>query len=73
MTIGEAIRKAREEKGYSRERLARRIGVHRHTIGHWELDYSSPSILSVEAIADVFNMSIDDLIGRERRRERVKS
>lgn len=64
MTIGESIRKVREERGYSRERLARQIGVHRLTILKWEQGVSRANIDDVIAIADLFRVSLDELVGR---------
>ena len=64
MTIGESIRKVREERGYSRERLARQIGVHRMTVLKWEYGISRANIEAIIAIADVFRVSLDELVGR---------
>ena len=64
MTIGESIRQVREERGYSRERLARQIGVHRMTILKWEYGVSKANIESIIAIADVLRVSLDELVGR---------
>ncbi len=64
MTIGEHIRKVREEKGYSRERLARRTGLHLQTILRWEQGLSFPNLMPLIEVAQVLNVSLDELIGR---------
>lgn len=67
MTIGEAIKKARKNRGLSRAQLAKKSGVSLPTLSQWESDKSIPTVLLLSYVADVLEMSIDDLIGRERR------
>ncbi|MBE6618395.1 MAG: helix-turn-helix transcriptional regulator [Ruminococcaceae bacterium] len=64
MTIGESIRKVREERGYSRQRLARKLGLHLMTIVQWERDVSYPRMKPLIALADALNVSLDELVGR---------
>lgn len=64
MTIGESIRTVREERGYSRERLARRTGLHIQTITRWEQGLSCPNALPLIEVADALNVSLDELVGR---------
>ncbi len=65
MTIGEAIRKAREARGYSRERLARAAKISQITIFQWEHGEFSPTLELLWRVADVFNISLDELVGRK--------
>lgn len=65
MTIGESIRKARKERGYSREHLARKAKISHMTITRWELDMSYPNLLSLWDIANVLDISLDELVGRK--------
>lgn len=67
MTIGEAIKKARKNRGLSRAQLAKKSGVSLPTLAQWESDKFIPTVLLLSYVADVLEMSIDDLIGRERR------
>ena len=64
MNIGESIRKAREDRGYSRERLARKAGISQITIFQWEHGKFSPTIELLWRVADALNISLDELIGR---------
>ncbi len=64
MTIGESIRKVREERGYSRRRLAMKLGTHWMTIVQWERDVSYPRMKPLIALADALNVSLDELVGR---------
>ena len=38
MTIGDRIKKARQEKGLSQKELGRKLGVSQQMIGQWETD-----------------------------------
>ena len=66
MTIGESIRKAREDRGYSRQRLAIRSGVSYHAIQRWEQENSNPTVINLIPIADALGISLDELVGRRR-------
>jgi transcriptional regulator with XRE-family HTH domain len=63
-TIGEAIKKARLEKGYSRERLSLKAHVSHQNIFQWETGRSFPNIINLIPIADALNISLDELVGR---------
>jgi transcriptional regulator with XRE-family HTH domain len=65
MTISEAIRTARENKGYSRNKLAMKAGINQQSISNWELGLSFPNIINLIPIADALNISLDELVGRE--------
>lgn len=65
MTIGEYIRKARTDRGYSRQQLSNKSGVSVATIRCWEDDLNVPSVILLSCIADALNISLDELIGRK--------
>lgn len=64
MTLGQSIRKAREDKGYSRKALSVASGVSVSVIRSWEQDESIPTIVLLCCIADALEISIDRLISR---------
>ena len=63
-TIGKSIKEKRIEQGLSQQSLAKAIGVTHASISYWENDVNIPNVLDIWKIADVLNMSIDELIGR---------
>ena len=65
MTIGEAIRKARKERKYSRQRLADEAKISVMTIVRWELGISTPNLLPLLDVANVLKISLDELVGRK--------
>ena len=63
-TIGKTIKETRIEQGLSQQALANLIGVTHASISYWENGVNIPNVLDVWKIADVLNISIDELIGR---------
>ncbi|MDE5943557.1 MAG: helix-turn-helix domain-containing protein, partial [Clostridia bacterium] len=62
MTFGQKLKKLRSDNGFTQEQLAEKIFVTRTAISKWETDNGYPSIDSLKAISNLFNVSIDDLI-----------
>lgn len=60
------IRVYRAMHKMSQKELADKVGVRRETIGSLENGKYNPSLLLVMEIADVFNVTIDELFNRER-------
>ena len=65
MTVGEAMRMAREKANYSRKELSKLSGINAYNIGQYELDRNNPRIDVVELLADALGISIDEYIGHE--------
>ena len=59
------LKELRVELGLTQREFANKIGLDAHNIGDWERGKCEPSIFWIEKIADVFNISIDYLLGRE--------
>lgn len=55
----------RKMKRISQEELAERIGVTRQTLSKYETGESLPDIDKCKAIADVFEVSLDELVNYE--------
>jgi transcriptional regulator with XRE-family HTH domain len=47
ITLGEAIRRARKQSGYTQERVADYLGVSKSTVGSWENGIAEPSFLDM--------------------------
>lgn len=65
MTVGERIKKARLEKGYTQLQLAEMIGVAKNTITGYETGTREPDSSRITAIANALNVSGDYIIGTE--------
>lgn len=65
MTLGEKIKEQRTAHGLSQETLAEQMGVSRQAVTKWEADQSAPSSEKLIALAKLFHISLDELIGNE--------
>ncbi len=59
MTLGERIRKARQQEGVGTEALAESLGVHRRTIERWERGDVEPSRAKVRLLALLLGRSVE--------------
>ena len=57
----------REEKGLSQNKLAEKIGVNQTTIARWEDDNRVPTIDNAVDVANVLDISLIDLLGKDLR------
>lgn len=58
------LKELREKHGYTQESLAKVLGTTRSRISNYELGIREPDFEMQEAIADLFNVTIDYLFGR---------
>ena len=63
--LSENIKSLRKQKGYSQEQLADKLNVVRQTISKWEKGYSVPDADMLEELADIFEVQVGDLLGKE--------
>ena len=69
MEIGSKIKNARIEAGYTQERAAEDLSVSRQTISNWENEKSSPDIISVIKMSDLYSVSLDHLLKEEKEKK----
>lgn len=65
MTFGENLRQLRIQKDIGQNQLADMLHISVKTISHWETGYSEPNINQLVALADFFDISTDELLGRK--------
>ena len=63
--ISMRIRELRKQAKLSQEMMAEKIGVSRQAITKWETGLGVPGIENLVAIADLFKLSLDELMGRD--------
>ena len=63
LTLGEKIKELRKRDGRKQEDLAGALGVSNQAVSRWEKDGSYPDMEMIPAIANYFNVSIDELFG----------
>ena len=64
MTIGQRINLIRYQRNMTVDELAEKANVSKHTINAWLYQGYNPHIESLIQIADAFDMSLDELVGR---------
>lgn len=65
MKFDENLRNLRREKDYSQEYLASVMNVSRQTISKWENGTAMPDLKRLTELADIFEVSMDTLLGIE--------
>ena len=65
MMLGKRIAQYRKEQGLTQEVLAQELGVTNQAVSKWELDQSCPDIQLLPQLADIFGITVDELFGRE--------
>lgn len=62
--LGSNIMRLRKENDLTQEQLANGLGITYQAVSKWETGVSSPDISMLPLLADVFEVSIDELFGR---------
>ena len=72
MDFAEKLKEMRKQEGLSQEQLSEKIGVSRQAITKWETGKGLPDIENLIILAEIFKMSIDELVAQEvKQREQV--
>ena len=61
-TLGMMISTLRKEKGMTQLELAEKMGVTDKAVSKWERDLSFPDINSIPKLAEIFEVSVDELM-----------
>lgn len=63
--FNENLKIARERKGISQKEMAEQIGVAKSTYSLYESGNREPNVQTIKKIADVLNVTADELLGLE--------
>lgn len=61
-TFGEMIAQMRKDKGMTQLELADKMGVTDKAVSKWERDLSLPDTASLPRLAEIFGISVDELM-----------
>ena len=61
-TLGAMIAELRKAQGMTQLELADKMGVTDKAVSKWERDLSCPDVNSIPKLAEIFGMSVDDLM-----------
>ena len=65
MTFSKALRRFRKDNGLTQKQVAEAIGIREAVYQRYEQNKASPSVNVVIKMADVFNVPLDYLVGRD--------
>lgn len=65
MDFGEKLKALRTERGLTQEQLAARLYVSRTAVSKWETGGGSPNLDSLQAVARLFDVSVDDFLSAD--------
>lgn len=61
--LGNTIARLRKEKGLTQEQLASELNISYQAVSKWENGVSSPDLSNIKRLAEIFDVSIDELFG----------
>ena len=64
-TLGQRLAGFRKNLGLRQEDIAEKVNVSAQAVSKWENDLSAPDISALPILADILNVSLDELLGRE--------
>ena len=67
MSIGTNIRSLREERGFTQEQVADKIGITFQAVSSWERDEYKPDIDKIMKLAELFDVSVSALVEEKTR------
>ena len=65
MDLSKNIKLYRKALHLTQEQLANKLNAKKSLISNYENGYSTPDIYTLIKLADIFDISLDDLVGRE--------
>ena len=68
-TLGSFLSALRRAQGLTQQEVADRLAVSNKAVSRWERDEAMPDILLLPAIADLFGVTVDELLRGERLRD----
>lgn len=64
--MGEFLALLRRASGFTQQEVADRLNISNRTLSSWETDRTTPDILLLPAIADLYGVTVDELLRCER-------
>ena len=65
-SLGEFLATLRRANGYTQQEVADKLGVSNRTLSAWERGASMPDILLLPALADLYGVTVDEILRGER-------
>ncbi len=65
MTLGENLQRLRKARGLSQDEVAQKLFLTRQSVSKWENGQAEPGVENLKALAGLYGVSVDVLIGNE--------
>ena len=65
MSFSDNLKNLRKSQNLDQKKLAEILNVSSKTVSHWETSYTEPSINQLIAIANYFDITLDELMDRK--------
>ena len=72
MILADKITELRKKRGWSQEELAEKVDVTRQSVSKWESAQSTPDLDKILKLAEIFEVTTDELLKAEQRFEEEK-
>lgn len=69
--MGEFLALLRRANGFTQQEVADKLNISNRTLSSWETDRTTPDILLLPAIADLYGVTVDELLRCEKEPEQV--
>lgn len=63
-TFGEILKSKRKANNWTQSELAKKLGTHQNMIALYERNKVNPTLFILTDLADIFECSLDELVGR---------
>lgn len=70
-TFGQRFLKLRKSRNLTQEDIAKKLNISAQAVSKWENDISYPDISLLPEIASIFNITVDELLGKETNKTEV--
>ncbi len=70
-TIAHALKRFRENSGYTQQQMADALNIDRSTYAYYETGKTNPSLGTLMKIKDILNVSLEDLLESEGKPKRL--
>jgi len=69
--VSDSIKKLRKEKGMTQDELAEKLCVTRQAVSNWEMGKTQPDVDTLTKLAEVFDVSVEQIIYGKETKEKV--
>ncbi|MBR5245800.1 MAG: helix-turn-helix domain-containing protein [Clostridia bacterium] len=71
-TIGKKLYELRKQSGFTQDYVAEKLGVSAQAVSKWENDIACPDIMTLPNIANLYDITIDELFKSDNVQSKVK-